>query len=478
MHQGLPGDGKVEPTPGTRRGQEGEPIASHRAPLGGYHREMSSLPPGPRSQLWSLVAYMRDPIECMVPMARKYGDTFAFPSKPPLVCTGDPACIKTIYTADPDTFAPLGEDMAVFLGRHSLILLKGAEHRRARKLMMPPFHGARMRAYGQQMCRLTEQRTAEWKPGTPVTMLEAAQDISLDVILQVVFGVTEPARMAELSGLLLELLNGFSPLLAILPSLRRELGGIGPYATFLRRQRRLHERLDELIAAARTAGPREDILSLLIQARSEDGEPMTDEEIRDQLIILVVAGHETTAISIAWACYALHRPENAASLERLRDELSALGPAPDIDQLDKQPYLDAVCQETLRRYPIAPAPSPRKLLRPLELGGYALPAGTGVGAAAGIAHFREDLYPEPMRFRPERFLERKFTPFELIPFGGGARRCLGAAMAGYEMRLVLGTLLGRFRLRLASSRPEGAKVRAANAGPARGVRMIVEERVG
>lgn len=189
------------------------------------------------------------------------------------------------------------------------------------------------------------------------------------------------------------------------------------------------------------------------------------------------AGHETTAIAIAWACYALHRPENAAALERLRAELAALGPAPEIEQLDKHPYLDAVCQETLRRYPIAPAPSPRKLLRPLELMGYTLPAGTGVSVAIGVAHFREELYPEPMRFLPERFLERKFTPFELVPFGGGARRCLGAAMAGYELRLVLGTLLRRCRLRLASLRPDEGKVRAANVGPARGVPMIVEERL-
>jgi cytochrome P450 len=204
---------------------------------------------------------------------------------------------------------------------------------------------------------------------------------------------------------------------------------------------------------------------------------MTAEEIRDQLILLVLAGHETTAIAIAWAFYGLHRPENAAALERLRAELSALGPDPEPEALDKQPYLEAVCNETLRRYPLAPAPSPRKLLRPLELLGYALPAGTGVAAAIGVAHFREDIYPDPLRFQPERFLTRKFTPFEFVPFGGGARRCLGAAMAGYEMRLVVATILRRYRLRLASLRPDTGKVRAANVGPAHGVRMIVEERL-
>jgi cytochrome P450 family 110 len=435
---------------------------------------MSALPPGPRTQILALFQYLRDPIGCMAVLAQKYGDTYMLAGKPPVVCTGDPAAIKAIYTADPDTFEPLAKDLGELLGQ-SLILMAGAEHRRARKLMMPPFQGARMRAYGDLMCRLTEQGTADWKAGQTVKLLETAQHISLDVILQAVFGVTESDSMAALSTVLLEITNGISPLLAIFPALRRQFGGVGPYAAFKRRQRRLWEKLDELIAAGRAAGPRDDILSLLLQARGDDGQPMTDEEIRDQLILLVFAGHETTAISIAWAFYALHRPENAASLERLRAELEALGADPEPEQVAKQPYLEAVCQETLRRYPIAPAPSPRKLLRPLEIKGYALPAGMGVAVGIGIVHFREDIYPEPMRFRPERFLERQFTPFEFVPFGGGARRCLGAPMASYEMKLVLASVLRRFRLRLESLREDRGGVRAANVGPARGVHMIVEE---
>ncbi|EYF04469.1 Cytochrome P450 [Chondromyces apiculatus DSM 436] len=424
-----------------------------------------------------MISYLRDPMGCMAPMAQKYGDPFSFPGNPPLVCVGDPAGIRAIYTAEPGTFAPLSSDFAVFLGRTSLLLLGDEEHRRTRRLMTPPFHGARMRAYGESMCRLAEAHTVDWKPDQKVSVYEVAQQISLDVILQAVFGVSEPERMKELATLLLDLFNGISPLIALFPSMRREFGGIGPFASFKRRQRLLYEHLDALVAAAREDGSREDILSMLVQARYEDGQPMTEEELRDQLLLLVVAGHETTAASIAWAFYALHRPENAAVLARLRDELDALGPEPGPEKLDKQPYLDAVCQETLRRFPLAPAPAPRKLLRPMELLGYSLPVGTGVGVAIGVTHFREDLYPEPMRFLPERFLERKFTPFEFVPFGGGARRCLGAAMASYEMRLVLATVLRRYRLRLASLRPDKGKVRAANAAPAHGVRMIVEERL-
>lgn len=425
----------------------------------------------------SMYRYLRDPIHCLAPLVRQYGDPFTFPGKTPLVCTGDPAGIRAIYTAEADTLAPLNEDFAVFLGKNQLLLQSGAEHRRARKAMMPPFHGARMRAYGEAMCRITEEAIDQWQRDQVVSVHEVVQRISLDVILQAIFGVRDRARMGELAKLLLDIVDGLSPLIAMFPALRREFGGIGPFARFRRRQERLHAELDALAREARVQGPREDILSLLLQVRYDDGEPMSDDELREQLLVLVFAGHETTAIAIAWACYALHRPENAAALERLREELAALGPDPEVEELAKQPYLDAVCQETLRRFPLAPAPAPRKLLRPLELLGHELPEGAAVAAAISVAHFREDTYPDPMQFRPERFLERKFTPFEFLPFGGGARRCLGAAMANYELRLVLATLLKRYRLRLESLRPDAGKVRAANVGPAHGVRMVVEERL-
>lgn len=439
---------------------------------------MSSLPPGPRSSLWSIVQYLRDPIGCMLPLVREYGDPFTFPGKVPLVCVGEPEGIRAIYTADPDTFEPLNQDLGVFIGARSVILQAGAEHRRARKLMMPPFHGARMRAYGEQIVRVTEQRTQSWRPGQTVTTLTTLQEISLDVILQAVFGVTEPERMATLSRSLLTTIHGISAPLAMFPGLRREFAGLGPWARFVRRREHLHAQLDELIAAGRAAGPREDILSLLIAARGEDGAPMDDDEIRDQLVLLVVAGHETTAIAMAWALYALHRPEQAECLDRLRAELATLPADAGAEAWAKLPYLSAVCDETLRRYPGAPAPSPRKLLRPLTIGRYTLPAGVGVVPAIGVAHFREQTYPEPMAFRPERFLGRAPSPFEFLPYGGGARRCLGAALASYEMKLVLATLLRRFGLRLASRKPEQASVRTVNVGPKRGVRMVVEGRVG
>ncbi|MCA9655309.1 MAG: cytochrome P450 [Myxococcales bacterium] len=437
---------------------------------------MTKLPPGPRNTAWTMLRYLRDPMGVMPKLAAKHGDPFTIPGKEPLVCTGDPEGIKAIYSADPMSLEPFNVDLAFILGPESLILIGGPEHRRKRKLMMPPFLGARMRAYGEAMRRLTRQHLADWEAGRMVSASATAQRISLDVILEAVFGVHDPQGRHELGQALLELVEGFSPLIAFIPALRRELGGIGPYASFRRRQRAVHARLDALVAQARREEPRDDILSLLVAARYEDGEPMTDDDIRAQLLLLVVAGHETTAISIAWALYALHRPENAEVLERLREELDTLGPEPEVDVLAKATYLDAVCNETLRRFPLAPAPAPRRLLAPLELMGYSLPAGVGVGAAIGVAHLREETYPEPLRFRPERFLERKFSPFELLPFGGGARRCLGAAMAAYEMRVVVGTIVGDLRLRLASLRPDPGKVRAANVGPAHGVKLVIEGR--
>jgi len=438
---------------------------------------MPDLPPGPRSSTWGLLSYLRDPIGCMAPLAARWGDPFTLPGDPPTVITGDPACIKAIYTADPDGMAPLSQDMRVFLGDHSLILQSGPQHRRARRLLGPPLMGSRMRAYSELIRQITLRRAEGWAPGAVPRAMELGQAVSLDVILGAVFGVTEVEQVARFGRLLMSLMDAFSPILALFPVLRREFGGVGPFATFRRRRAAVDAALDELITAGRAAGPREDVLSLMLAARDEAGEPLSDAEIRDQLLLLVVAGHETTAIAISWALYALHRPENAAIRERLLAELAGLPADAPAEELAKLPWLEAVCLETLRRYPLAPAPSPRRLREPLELPGYSLPAGTAVCVSISLAHFREELYPDPWTFRPERFLERSYSPFEFVPFGGGARRCLGYALATQEMKIVVGTLMRRFRLKLASERPERAKVRGVNVGPASGVRLQVEDRL-
>ena len=471
-------------------------------------KRMSNLPPGPRSAVWSILHYLRDPFGCMSPYVKQYGDTLLMPGNPGLVFTGDPEVIRAIYTADPDTFEPMNRDMAVFLGDSSMILASGVEHKRLRKLLMPPFVGSRMRAYGGAMCSLTEEATASWTPGQTVSILETAQRISLRVILAAVFGVGDAAQMDALATLLLSLVNGLSPIVAMVPALRHEFGGIGPYATFLKRKRALYaafdysfwntltgvgdrehlldlagpdatppsvsDAFDALIEAARAAPEREDILAVLLRGRDDAGQPLSDDEIKDQLLLLVIAGHETTAISIAWAMHALHQAETGPVRERLLAEIDGVGADP--ESLSAAPYLEAVCQETLRRYPLAPAVSPRKLLKPFILPGqYSLPEGMGVVVSTTMTHFNPAIYPDPFVFRPERFLERSFSPFEFVPFGGGARRCIGAAMAAHELRLVVGTLLKRFRFD-PSARPDNGTVRATNIGPKHGVKLRVAER--
>ncbi len=436
---------------------------------------MSNTLPGPRSAFGLTLRYLFDPLTCMVPLVRRYGPRFLVPGDPPMAFIGDPEGIKAVYTADPDSMEPLRSDFGELLVGRSLILQSGAKHRRGRKLMGPAFLGQRMRAHGPAIRAATLRHTAGWTAGSKVKVFDAAQRVSLDVILSAVFGVSAPERMARLGELLLDVSGRISPLIALFPFLRREFGGFGPFARFVRKRAALYAEMNDLLASARAGQPADDVLSALVHARDEDGRPLDDEELRDQLVLLTLAGHETTAVALSWAVYALHRPENRAALDRLRAELAPLGPEPDLDAITRLPWLDAVIQETLRRWPGAPAPSPRRLLAPLDLGGgVVLPEGTAVAVGIGMVHFREDIYPDPLSFRPERHLDRRFSPYELVPFGGGARRCLGAPLAIHELKIALATLIARFELRLASSRPEGGAVRGPNVGPSRGVRVIVD----
>jgi cytochrome P450 len=408
-------------------------------------------------------------------LEREYGDPFLVPNPSgPMAFTGHPDGVRTIFTADPDTLDVFAaERLAPFFGAASLVLVAGARHKRDRKLLTPPFHGARMRAYGRIMVEIAERAAARWPRDRPFSMLETAQSISLDVILRAVFGVEGDERTARFKEATIRRTEAMmSPIILIAEFTRRELGGFGPWARFRRASDALDALIyDEIAARRRTAEAREDILSLMMSARYEDGGAMSDSDLRDELLTLLFAGHETTATAIAWAFYWLHRqPEER---ERLLGEIDALGPHPEPDALAALPYLDAICQETLRIHPVVTEVG-RLLREPLELRGCTIPAGTAAAASVLLLHYREDLYPEPHRFRPARFLERKFSPFEYIPFGGGSRRCIGAAFAMYEMKIVLATLLSTRRLRLASDAPVRPARRGVTMGPKGGVRMILD----
>jgi cytochrome P450 len=432
---------------------------------------MSKLPPGPSVSLLQTLRYLQAPYDLYQSHGKKYGDpmTLAGPTGA-VVITWDPEGIRTLLSAPPERYtAYAAELLAPVLGRHSMILQSGEEHRRARKLLSPPFHGERMRLYGQMIQECTRQQLQALPAGQPFSVMAVMQQISIAVIVSAVFGVTDAAQAQLYKQELVRTLEAVNPAFLFITALRRPFGGRGPWARFCRQREQMQRLLfAEFASRRRDPQPRQDILSLLLLARYEDGSPMGDEEIGEQLMTLLAAGHETTAIALSWALYLLgSHPE---VLERLCGELQTLGDNAPLDSVAALPFLEAVCNETLRLRPITPIIG-RTLAQPMEFRGYQLPAGIGLGASILLCHYRPDLYPEPERFLPERFLGRSYTPFEFLPFGGGVRRCIGSAFALYEMKLVLATVLRGYRLSLADAAEPGFAVRSTTVGPRRPILM-------
>jgi cytochrome P450 len=395
--------------------------------------------------------------------AARFGDVFTLRAGyggQPLVFCSDPEGLRMLLGNDegPSLTAP-GDLNAIFvplLGPQSVVGLSGDPHRRMRQLLMPPFHGERMRSYETVISAISTAEADRWPHNAPVDVRPAMQRISMRVILQAVFGLREGPRLVELEQRLVELLDTTSQPLGTLPifigALQQDLGPLSPWGRFLRRR----GAVDALVyaeIAERRAHPDQrgdDILSLLLDARDEEGQGLTDGELRDELLTLLVAGHETTATALSWALYWLAaRPEMQ---HRLRQELLEARPAPgapvELATLLRLPYLQAVCNETLRLYPVAMITFPRRLEEPLTLGGHALEAGTVVMGCIFLAHRRQEVFADAEEFQPERFLANSFSPTTFLPFGGGSRRCIGKAFALFEMKVVLSQLLGRFTLEI------------------------------
>ncbi|MBW4461082.1 MAG: cytochrome P450 [Nodosilinea sp. WJT8-NPBG4] len=414
--------------------------------------------PGSNTPFWQRAPKLiLRPLDYFEDNYRRYGSVFQVGKGPPLsVYVADPVVIQGIFQADAAQFhipsQSAGSGLTFLLGEQSLLLLDGERHRRHRRLLMPPFHGDRMRAYGDVICTLTKQAIATWQPGTAFNVRAAMQDITLRVILKAVFGLGDGDRYDRLRQLLSTLLEGlgtpFSAFFIFFPGLQKDWGPMSPWGKFVR----IKAEIDALIYAEisdRRQHPypnSTDILSLMISARDAQGEPLSDGELHDELMTLLVAGHETTASALAWALYWVHwLPEVG---ERLWQELDAVGPSSDPLADASLPYLTAVCQETLRIYPVAPTTGIRIVSRPMTVAGYEFPAGSVLFLNVYLVHHREDLYPEPDSFRPERFLERQYSPSEYLPFGGGHRSCIGSAFALMEMKLVLATILRHWQLEL------------------------------
>jgi cytochrome P450 len=439
---------------------------------------MNPPPPGPKglSSIAFLQAGLAPPLHVLKRLTSRYGDPFRVRYvSGPVTFIGEPEALRTVYSADPSRFAVWGLPVIepVF-GRTSVVVSSGERHRRDRKLLTPAFNGCSMRAYAVTMARQAEEVAGRWPVGRPFPMLASTQAITLDIMVRVVFGVRTDERIAMTRAAVLELIDSLHPLIFLFPFLRRPFAGVGPWARNQRAVAALNALLRQEIRAREQEGAAgDDILSLMMSARHDDGAAMGEEELLDHLRGLLFAGHEATATALAWCLYWLHR--EPALRARVLDEIDALGPDPDPHAFASLPFLEAVCHEVLRLYP--PVVDPARIAKePFDVAGYTIPAGEALRASLTLLHSRPELYPEPERFRPERFLERKYTQFEYIPFGGGARRCLGAAFAMYELKVLLGTLLGQNRLRLARAAPVVHVRRGLTMGPSGGVPMVLEGR--
>jgi unspecific monooxygenase len=441
----------------------------------------TKLPDGPKHPRWlQLIQWIADPLNCLNAYSRRYGDMFTLQlaSFEPFVFLSHPQAIQEIFTADPKQFDS-GRTNGIarpLVGDHSLLLLDGNIHSSRRRLIMPPFHGERMHSYSQIICESAKLVASQWTVGKPIEARAAMQEITLEVILHAVFGLRQGERYQQIKPLLGAMLNMMdSPLsssLLFFKFLQQDLGAWSPWGKMRQRKQHIYDLLQAEINERRSnelSG--NDVLSLMMSARDENGQPMTDPELLDELMTLLVAGHETTATALSWAFYWIHQLPQVR--QKLLDELDSLGDNPEPMAISRLPYLSAVCSETLRIYPVLPLTFARVTNSPFKIMGHEFEANTMLAPCIYLTHHREDLYPEPEKFKPERFIERQFTPYEYLPFGGGNRRCIGFALALLEMKLVLATILSNYQLALADTKPVKPQRRGLTIAPANGVHMVL-----
>jgi cytochrome P450 len=440
------------------------------------------LPPGPRlPSLVTTYQWLSRPYELLEDCRSRFGDTFSlcFKGLPPLVLYSRPEDVKQVF-ADDGALLHAGEfnlSLSAFLGEQSVLMLDGPEHLRHRKLLLPPFHGERMHAYGQTMKDVADASIDSWPIHEPFALHGFMQAITLQVILRTVFGVDGVARLERFDRVITELLDiaAWAPLL--IPAMQQDLGAWSPWGRYVRKKAEADSMIYSEIQDRRASGTagRQDVLSLLLAAKDESGKPMSDEELHDELVTLLVAGHETTATALAWTFrWLLALPDVMSALSAELRDAERAGPLT-AERISKLELLDAVARESLRLQPVIPLVG-RILTRPATLGGYDLPAGVGVVCSIYLAQRRPDLYPNPDRFEPARFLGKKPSPNEFFPFGGGVRRCVGMAFALYEMKMVIARIVARTTLRLVPKRPVKVVRRSITMTPSEGLRVRLVER--
>jgi cytochrome P450 len=430
----------------------------------------AKLPPGPRvPSAVQTMGWWSRPHAYMERLRESYGKRFTLRllATPPFVMHSEPEHVKEIFTAPPEVLHP-GEGAGILepiVGKNSVILLDESAHLEQRKLMLPAFHGERMERLSALVDEVTEREVAGWPRGEPFELHPRLQALTMEVILRAVFGLDPGPRLDGLRDRLTGMMQFSSNPISMLPPLQRLFGERGPYGGFFQLRDEADALLFELIDERRAEdGDRDDVLSMLLEARhDDDGSPMSAQELRDELMTLLVAGHETTASELAWAFVRLTRePEVRANL------------ADDVDGGDGS-YLAATINETLRRRPVLPNAAPRLVNQPIEVGGWAYEPGVCLVANSYLLHHDPEIYPDPYAFRPERFLDREPGTYTLIPFGGGRRRCLGASFAILEMKAVLRAVFSTLELGAAEGL-ELTRRRAITVSPRVGARAVLRDR--
>jgi cytochrome P450 len=424
----------------------------------------TALPPGPKlPAALQTVGFWTRPTTSVERLRSRYGArvTTRLVGQPPFVILSDPEDAKAVLTAPPDVLHP-GEGAVLLepiVGRHSVILLDEAPHLEQRKLLLPAFHGDRIARLTELMEQLTDRELDSWPLDGDVELHPRLQALTLEIILRAVFGVDEGPRLDRLREWAPELMSfGDSPT-SMLPFLQNER--VGRFRRFKAIREKVDRELFDLMDERRAdPGDRDDILGMLLAATHTDGSPMTNDEIRDELLTSLVAGHETTASSLAFAFTEIARAPAIA------ERLAGGDPA----------YLEATINETLRRRPVLPNPEPRKVMKPFETGGWTYPPGVVLIVSAYLIHHDASIYPEPYAFRPERFLDTKPGTYTWLPFGGGRRRCIGAAFALLEMRVVLRQAFARFAVAPAQQGPAGVRRRMITITPGDGARVRLSPR--
>lgn len=429
-----------------------------------------TLPPGPRAPAAiNAVRFARRPLDVLRQWHARYGDVFTVS----MIGFGtgvyvvDPDAIRDLFTGDQSDLraGEANSFLEPVLGPHSVLVLDGPEHLRQRKLLLPPFQGSRVAAFREVIREVAEREIASWRPGEQLVLRERMRALTFEVICRAVFGVTQPERVESLRERLVAVIDS-SPIFMVSSAVRADLGRLSPGGRFVRRLRAADTVLCEEIERRRhepDLHERSDVLSLLLCARDEHGQEMTDAELRDELFTMLGAGHETTATGLAFAFELLLR--NPRVLARLREE---------IEGGEDDSYLDAVVKETLRLRPVIDA-AERTLTIPRSVAGWELPAGVKVYPGIALVHLREDLYPRAHEFRPERFMDEGAESYSWLPFGGGIRRCIGAALAHAEMAEVLRVAVSAVELRPLRDRPDPVVLRGITLAPRHGVQVKVQQ---